>query len=504
MKSWPFLEAQRILDNSSADQKEFIFETGYGPSGLPHIGTFGEVVRTTMVINALKAIKPEAKTRLIAFSDDMDGLRKVPDNIPNSQNFIQYLGKPLTAIPDPFGTHPSYGEHMNAKLCKFLDLFEFDYEFKSATQCYKSGIFDEKLLLLLQNYDKIIKIMLPSLGKDRQETYSPFLPICPETGKVLQVPILEIDDKSGSITYQNESGEYINHPVTGGNCKLQWKPDWGMRWAALGINYEMHGKDLTPSAKLSRQICEILGAKAPNLFVYELFLDEEGKKISKSKGNGLSIEEWLQYAPKESLSLYMFQNPQRAKRLYFDVIPKTVDEYFTFVTSYDGNKDNPSWHVHNGNVPTINNANISFNLLLNLASACNPENEQVLWGFINTYEPTVNKETHPMLDDLVSYAVSYYQNFIKPQKNYTTPNEQERRILYELRQALSNLSRSSDASEIQQCLFNIGKKYYEKTGDWFQLLYKTLLGQEKGPKMGSFIALYGINKTIELIDSRVT
>ena len=502
MKSWPFIEAQRLLD-ALPDKEEYIFETGYGPSGFPHIGTFGEVARTTMVMRAMRALKPGITTKLIAFSDDMDGLRKVPDNIPHTKEFLQYIDKPLTSIPDPFGTHASYGQHMNAKLCKFLDLFEFTYEFKSATDCYKAGLFDEKLLLLLKNYDRIMKIMLPSLGKERQESYSPFLPVCPETGKVLQVPVTNIDVEAGTITYKNTTNMLVTTPVTGGNCKLQWKPDWGMRWAALGVDYEMHGKDLTPSAKLSTQICSILSEKTPQLFVYEFFLDEEGKKISKSKGNGLSIEEWLDYAPKESLSLYMFQNPHRAKRLYFDIIPKAVDEYCSFVQSYQGDRDNPAWHIHGDDVPKVDNAGITFNLLLNLASVCNPENTSVLWGFIKSYNSEVTPQTHPMLDEMAIHAVKYYHNFIRPKKNYIIPTDNEKKIFLELRQSLSTLARNTTADQLQNCIFAVGKKYYEKMGDWFKVLYGVLLGQEQGPRMGSFIALYGVDKTIELIDEKI-
>ncbi len=502
MKSWPFIEAQKLLD-ALPEKQEYIFETGYGPSGLPHIGTFGEVARTNMVMQALTTLKPGAKTKLIAFSDDMDGLRKVPDNIPNKSDFIQYLDHPLTAIPDPFGTHESYGHHMNARLCQFLDLFEFDYEFKSSTECYKSGIFDDKLLLLLQKYEEVMKVMLPSLREERKATYSPFLPICPESGKVLQVSISGINVADGTVSYKNTDGHLVTVPVTSGNCKLQWKPDWGMRWAALGIDYEMHGKDLTPSATLSSKICTILEGKAPQRLVYELFLDKDGKKISKSKGNGLSIEDWLEYAPKESLSLYMFQNPQRAKRLYFDVIPKTVDEYCKFVHSYQGDYDSPAWHIHGGNVPQIDNANISFNLLLNLASVCNPDDTSVLWGFIKNYQPEVNQHTHPFLDQMAQNAVKYYNNFIKPHKNYVLPSTDEKQILQELQLALSNLGQEKTADEIQSCIFDIGKKYYEKMGDCFKMLYRILLGQEDGPRMGSFIALYGIEKTITLIEEKI-
>ncbi|WP_333023651.1 lysine--tRNA ligase [Wolbachia endosymbiont of Pentidionis agamae] len=502
MTSWPFQEAEKILERFS-DQKEIVFETGYGPSGLPHIGTFGEVFRTTVVINALKKISPGVKVKLIAVSDDMDGLRKIPDNIPNREMLIGHLNKPLTMIPDPFGTHESYGHHMNSLLCKFLDLFEFEYEFRSSTESYKSGIYDDKLLLLLKNYNKVMDVMLPSLREERQKTYSPFLPICAKTSRVLQVPILEIKENSGTIIYEDLDGESIETPITKGRCKLQWKPDWGMRWAAFGVNYETHGKDLTPSAVLSSQICEILGAKSPLLFCYELFLDKEGKKISKSKGNGISIEEWLTYAPTESLALYIFQNPKKAKRLYFDVIPKSTDEYLELIESYNKKEDvnNPVWHIHQSNVPNVQISGINFTLLFNLSAACNAENKKILWGFISTYAPDVTPENNKTLDKLSELAVKYYHDFIKPTKSYKIPNEKEKSALLDLQKVLLSLPMIATAEEIQTQIFFLGKKHnYVNLRDWFQLLYETLLGQKTGPRMGSFIKLYGIDNTISLIE----
>ncbi|MDD9336583.1 MAG: lysine--tRNA ligase [Wolbachia sp.] len=555
MMNWPFQEAEKILQ-VFPDKKEIIFETGYGPSGLPHIGTFGEVFRTTVIVNALKRIAPEIKTKIIAVSDDMDGLRKIPDNVPSQEMLREHLNKPLTMIPDPFGIHESYGHHMNSLLCKFLDLFEFEYEFRSATECYKSGIYDEKLLLLLKNYDKVMNVMLSSFREERQHTYSPFLPLCPKTSQVLQVPVIETSTEKGTITYKDLDGDKIEVPVPAGKCKLQWKPDWGMRWAAFGVNYEAHGKDLTPSAVLSSQICEILGEKPPLLFCYEFFLDKDGKKISKSKGNGISVEEWLTYAPTESLALYIFQSPKKAKRLYFDVIPKLTDEYLEFVRRYNENKEkntnskfhtetesgygekflgeaqmstaeyssifeernqalkiklpsearlcNPAWHIHQGNVPNIETSGINFTLLLNLAAACNAENKEILWGFISTYAPNVTPGNNQMLNRLSDFAVKYYHDFIKPTKSYKTPNEKEKEALLGLKQTLRSLPTAATAEEIQSQVFSIGKKCdYTNLRDWFQLLYETLLGQKTGPRMGSFIKLYGIENTISLIENAI-
>src|ERR1700742_955290 len=450
--AWPFEQAKAIVARLKKSPKdEVLFETGYGPSGLSHIGTFGEGARTTMVRYAFRVLTDDKiKTRLIAFSDDMDGLRKVPDNVPNKEMLAQHLGKPLTKVPDPFGTHPSFGEHNNARLRAFLDHFGFDYEFMSSTECYKAGRFDAALLKVLERFDKVMAIMLPSLREERAATYSPFLPIDLRTGVVLQGSIIAHDAQRGTITYEEpETQERFTVPVTGGRCKLQWKPDWAMRWVALGIDYEMAGKDLIDSVKLSGEICRALGGTPPEGFNYELFLDEKGQKISKSKGNGLTIEEWLRYASPESLSLFMYREPKAAKRLYFDVIPRNVDEYQQFLDGY-GRQDpkqrlsNPVWHIHSGKPPKADNP-ISFNLLLTLVSSSNAENAETLWGFIGRYRPGVTPQTHPRLNDAVGYAINYYRDFVAPTKQFREPTESERAALQDLRDALSNLPASSSA-----------------------------------------------------------
>ncbi|MEK9724676.1 MAG: lysine--tRNA ligase, partial [Rhodospirillaceae bacterium] len=423
-KAWPFQEARELLKrvgDTVPDKGYVLFETGYGPSGLPHIGTFGEVARTSMVRHAFAAMS-DLPTRLFAFSDDMDGLRKVPDNIPNKEMVAEHLGKPLTSIPDPFGTHESFGHHNNARLQAFLDEFGFDYEFVSSTVCYREGRFDDALRGVLANYDAIMKVILPTLGAERQATYSPFLPVCPETGVVLQVPVVSRDDAAGIIVYEREDGRKVETPVTGGHCKLQWKADWAMRWAALDVDYEMSGKDLIDSVHLSGRICRILGGNPPVGFTYELFLDENGEKISKSVGNGLSVEEWLRYAPPESLAQFMFQKPKTAKRLYFDVIPKNVDEYLQHLSKLPEQEptqqlENPAWHIHRGQ-PPHEDAHLSYNILLNLASVCHTEDKAVLWHFISRYRPDASSDSAPILDGLVERAINYYRDFIKPGKSY--------------------------------------------------------------------------------------
>src|SRR6201992_2003735 len=453
--AWPFEQAKAIVARLKKKPKEeVLFETGYGPSGLPHIGPFGEVARTTMVRHAFRVLtENRIKTQLIAFSDDMDGLRKVPDNVPNKELLEKHLGEPLTKVPDPFGTHPSFGAHNNARLRAFLDTFGFDYEFASSTDYYTSGKFAATLLRVLERVDQVMAVMLPSLREERAASYSPFLPICPRTGVVLYVPIVAHDVKAGTISYDDpQTQERITLPVTGGHCKLQWKPDWAMRWVALGIDYEMAGKDLIDSVKLSGKICAALDGTPPEGFNYELFLDEKGQKISKSKGNGLTIDEWLRYASPESLSLFMYREPKAAKRLYFDVIPRNVDDYQQFLEGFPkqdtrARLTNPVWHIHSGEPPAAE-IPVSFTMLLNLVSSSNAENADTLWGFIGRYRPGVTPQTHPKLDAMVGYAINYYRDFVAPTKQFREPSESERAALQDLRDALSNLPATSTAEGI--------------------------------------------------------
>jgi lysyl-tRNA synthetase class 1 len=506
-KAWPFEEARKLLARLGGEPPEkgyVLFETGYGPSGLPHIGTFGEVVRTTMVRHAFQRLS-DVPTRLFCFSDDMDGLRKVPDNVPNPEMLKEHLGLPLTAIPDPFGCHDSFGHHNNAMLRGFLDGFGFEYEFQSATDWYKSGRFDAALARVLECYDAVMEVMLPSLREERAQSYSPFLPVSPRTGRVLQVPIVAHDVVAGTVSYREpEDDRLVEVPVGRGHCKLQWKPDWAMRWYALGVDYEMSGKDLIPSVQLANRICSILGGRPPDGFNYELFLDEKGEKISKSKGNGLSVEEWLSYAPPESLALFMYQKPRAAKRLYFDVIPRAVDEYLGLLEKFPAESpaqqlENPAWHIHDGKPPAAGSP-LSFNILLNLASVCHAEDGRVLWGFISRYVPGATPQSLPMLDRLVLHAVAYYRDFVKPGKRYRTPDATERAALEDLLAALEALPPEADAETIQNEVYAVGKRHpFADLRAWFQALYEILLGQSTGPRMGSFIALYGRAETADLI-----
>jgi len=510
-RAWPFEEARKLVarveKRRAAGEKvdEILFETGYGPSGLPHIGTFGEVARTTWVRHAFNAMS-DVKTRLIAISDDMDGLRKVPDNLPNPEMLRANLGKPLTSVPDPFGTHESYGHNMNARLRAFLDHYGFEYDFRSATQMYKSGVYDAALLRVLAKYDEVMKVMLPTLGDERQQTYSPFLPISPRSGKVLLAKVVAHDAAKGTITYIEEDGSEETVPVTGGRCKLQWKPDFGMRWAALGIDYEMYGKEHYPSAPLYNAICRISGGTPPEQFMFELFLDETGQKISKSKGNGLTIDEWLTYAPRESLALYMFQKPRVAKRLYFDVIPKAVDDYIDLLEKYHANEtseaerlENPVWHIHNGH-PPAERYPVSFALLLTLVTASNAHNHEVLWGFIRAYAPQASPEENPGLAHLADFAIRYYEDFVKPTKQYRAPTDKERAAMAELAARFEAMAGERDGSKVQDVVYEIGKAHqFEPLRDWFKALYEVLFGQSAGPRFGSFAALFGCAETAALI-----
>ncbi|MET3661764.1 lysine--tRNA ligase [Aquamicrobium ahrensii] len=520
-KAWPFEEAKKIVARyaKTGFPETILFETGYGPSGLPHIGTFGEVARTTMVRHAFRILTGDkVKTRLLVFSDDMDGMRKIPDNVPDRAFLEPYLHKPLTSVPNPFGgDYESFGHHNNAMLRRFLDTFGFDYEFASATDYYREGRFDAVLLRAAERFDDIMAVMLPTLGEERQATYSPFLPISPKTGRVLYVPMKHVDARAGTVTFDDEDGAETTLPVTGGAVKLQWKPDFGMRWAALNVDFEMFGKDHQTNAVIYDRICEILGGRAPEHFVYELFLDETGQKISKSKGNGLTIDEWLTYAPTESLALYMFQKPRVAKKLYFDVIPRAVDEYYQFLSAYPkqdwkNRLGNPVWHIHSGNPPAID-LPVPFALLLNLVSVSNAQNKDVLWGFISRYAPGATPQTHPELDRLTGYAIRYFDDFVKPSKVYRAPDEVERDALAKLSQALGDLPEGAGGEAIQNAALNVARAieryqdHAKKSPEggpgvsvaFFQMIYQVLIGQERGPRFGSFAALYGVAETRELI-----
>ena len=505
-KAWPFEEARKLVkryEKAPPAKGYVLFETGYGPSGLPHIGTFGEVARTTMIRRAFELIS-DIPTRLICFSDDVDGMRKVPDNVPNPEMLREHLQRPLTSVPDPFGQYESFGHHNNAMLRRFLDTFGFQYDFISATEFYKTGQFDAILLRAAERYDALMEVMLKSLREERQRTYSIFLPIHPETGRVLYVPMKDVNAKDGTITFDDEDGREWTLPVTGGHVKLQWKPDFGARWAALDVDFEMYGKDHSTNTPIYDRICEVLGGRKPEHFTYELFLDENGEKISKSKGNGLTIDEWLTYASTESLSYFMYQKPKTAKRMHFDVIPRAVDEYHQQLRAYPdqdaaGKVNNPVWHIHGGTPPESRMV-VPFSMLLNLASVSAAEEKAKLWGFIQRYAPEAAPETHPDLDQAAGFAVRYYNDFVKPHKVYRAPSDLEREALVDLRDQLKTWDGGLDAEALQGLVFAVGRDRFDPLRDWFTALYEVLLGASQGPRFGGFIALYGVEETVALID----
>ena len=508
--AWPFVEAKKLLrerKKNIENKGKIVLQTGYGPSGLPHIGTFGEVARTTMIVNALNHLSDLPK-EIITFSDDMDGLRKVPENIPNPEKLEKNLHKPLTQVPDPFEKFNSFGEHNNEMLKNFLDKFKFEYSFKSSSVLYKSGFFNDTLKLILENYDGIMNIIIPTLGKERQKTYSPFLPICPDTGIVLEIPVSELDTKNSKIIFDN-NGKKLEQSILDGNCKLQWKVDWAMRWYALDVDFEMYGKDLIESAILSTKIIKLLGKSNPSGFAYELFLDEKGEKISKSKGNGITIDQWLEYASPESLSLYMYQNPKRAKKLYREVVPKAVDEYLDFIEKGKTQNElqklmNPVWHVHNSEIPEENSI-MSFSMLLNLVETSNADNKELLWKFVKKYKKDINEDMHPIFDNLISYAIKYFNDAIKSKKIYKKPNESEKIALDALVNSLDNCDDAMKPEDIQTTIYTVGKEngYKENLRDWFKLIYEVVFGVENGPRFGFFISFFGVQETKELIKSKL-
>ena len=507
--AWPVLEAQRIYNhiNGKVPEKGFVlFETGYGPSGLPHIGTFGEVVRTVFVKFAFEQLYPNIPTKLYCVSDDIDGMRKIPENLPNKELLIPHLKKPLTKVPDPFCTHKSYGHHMNSRLQNFLNSFGFKYEFISATEKYENGEYNQTMLKVLEKYNEIMKLMLPTLGEDRQKTYSPFMPICNKTGIVLEEGVISTNPQKGTIIYRNSIGEEVETEVTNGKCKLQWKIDFGARWHTFGVDYEIFGKDHLANELVYKKVCSILGTKPPVNFCYELFLGEDGAKISKSKGNGISVEQWLACAPAESLALFMFQKPKTAKKLYFECIPKAVDEYIAFVHSYhkneEGKYENPIHYIHYGNVPNFDLNGISYSLILNLASVCNPENDDILWGFIQKYAPHLHKGKYKFLDEMVARSINYYTHYIKPHKKFINPTKEEEELLVKLLELCKNTN-ETDANLLQNEVYKIAKDADFDMKSWFSCIYKTLLGQEQGPRVGSFIALFGTKNMAKLIEEKI-
>ena len=557
-KAWPFVEARKIQDRLRQESeragsrelpaRKVLFETGYGPSGLPHIGTFGEVLRTSMVRRAFSRLSPDHPSELVCFSDDMDGFRKVPDSAPEPEMLRAHLGKPLSSVPDPYGCHPSYASHNNELLKGFLDRFGFSYSFKSSTDCYQSGAFDAGLRRVLECYDRVLELMRDTLGDERRATYSPFLPICAESGVVLQAKVLETDAKRGVILYEDATGRARETSVYGGRCKLQWKPDWAMRWYVLGIDYEMYGKDLIPSATLSHKIASILGAgggssasaekdstknsnkgpnkssgedkhyRAPVGFAYELFLDERGEKISKSRGNGLTVDDWLRYGSEDSLAYYMYRKPRTAKRLFFDCIPRCLDEYLIERGKYDEERDigkrldSAIFHIEKP-ILTKLPTGLSFPLLQNLVTALGLQSDALAgsgldagdaWRSVlsSSLSAEISADEQSSLHLLWGYALSYDRDFVRPSSSPRAASSAERVALQSLVLRLRQLPIDSDVETIQTAVYEVGMAsgYDGRLRDWFRALYEILLGQSTGPRFGGFLKLYGLPSGITMIE----
>ena len=520
-KSWPFEQARALLraliaKRLHADVKvahehlragriaevvallgtaPVVFETGYGPSGPPHIGTFAEVVRTSWVRRAFEELTGMS-TLLVAFSDDYDGFRRVPDGMPDSMN--EHLGYALTTVPDPFGEHQSFGDRNNALLRGFLDRFHFtDIDFVSSTESYQSGVFDETLLKVWDNYQAIMDVMIPTLGAERAATYSPFMPL-DALGRVLQVPV-RLGQERGTIVYESPTGTVLSR-VTGGEAKLQWKIDWAMRWAALGIDYEMHGKDLIESQQISSKVCRILGVEPPLTYFYELFLDAEGQKISKSKGNGLSMEDFLSYTIPPALEHFMFGSPRSASRLHHGVIGRSTDDYLKALKAYPalGDRqrlDSPVWHIHRGN-PPIHETDISYGLLINLATVTAAPSGDVLTRHMGGLDD-LSESDSVLVQSMIDGAVAYVGDHVE--RSVRSPTPMEETALSDLATRLEAMEDVS-AEDYQTVVYQVGKDHgFDPLRSWFQCLYEVLLGSSDGPRFGNFIAAYGRRETIDLI-----
>ena len=511
-RSWPFKEAEKLCKRFQHPPESPVrFETGFGPSGLPHIGTFAENARTTWVRHAFEFLTGWP-TQLIAFSDDMDGLRKVPLNMPRQDMLANHLGKPLCHIPDPFETSDSYSGTMNTKLRSFLDGYQFDYTFQGSYEAYQRGDFNEGLEIILRNVDAVKSIILPTMSAEKGRDWSPFFPICGKCGKINSTRVTGYDVANNAVGYvcdrQEDRAKGCGYQGTAsifnGHVKVGWKVDWALRWYAYDIAYEMYGKDLIESAKLSGRITRLMGKQPPTGLFCELFLDEDGRKISKSVGKGLTIDSWTMYAPLESLLYYIFQNPKQAKRLFWGIVPKSVDDYLLGLNNYhslDAQKkpDSPLWHLFNkgAGVPEFKTS-INFSLVNNLVSAVGADDRELILEYLKRYDPGI--EAHrAVIEDLVNKAMNYYRDFIVPHKRYRMPTTQEKKMLMRLRDELAAYE-GDDEKEIQTLPFAVAREYSEPPNNFFKLFYEVVFGQERGPRFGTFVRLVGKEKAISLLD----
>ena len=519
LKSWPFKEAERIIKARERTQANgpALFQTGFGPSGLPHIGTFAEVARTTWVRRAFEYLSGE-ETRLYAFCDDQDGLRKVPDNLPNQEMLQANLGKPLCDIPDPYGCCESFSHHMIGNLERFLDTFEFDYTLKRSSDAYRSGEFNNGLAILLDKVEDVLDIILPTMKEENRAAWSPFFPRCETCGRVNTTRVTAYNKSEKTIDYTCDidlgnvagCGHAGTSSVLGGASKMGWKIDWALRWYCYGVDYEMYGKDLIPSAELSAKIVRLMGGRPPQGLFYELFLDEMGEKISKSKGNGVSIEQWLEYAPIDSLAHFIFREPRQAKKLFFNMIPKTMDEYLDHLRKYpsvadEKKPDTPLWHIHNRGrqVPSYNSS-INFSTVNNLVSALGNPTRDLLISYLARYDE--KSTTYPdVIDGLIEKGLKFYEDHILPTKQYRTPTATERPLFEQLAETLKSLGiEEKTEKELQGLVFDIARDNDTDPKTFFAAIYQVLLGQERGPRFGTFAKLVGIERVLSLIEEHAS
>lgn len=498
-KAWPVVEANKVIERVKALKKQIAtFETGYGPSGLPHLGTICEVIRTSMVKKAYDILHPVIPSRLLAFVDDMDGLRKVPGNVPQADMLAGYLNYPLTQVPDPFGQEKSFADYNAKRFEHLLDQYGYlsGIEVKRAHQEYKSGRFNFALLDILKHHIPILEIMKEHLREERFSTYSPFLPISPVTGKILQVAMTKYTPST--ITFQAEDKQEYTTPVVDGYCKLQWKPDLGMRWYALGVDYEIYGKDLESSVEIASKICQLLGNPAPLGFQYEHFLAPDGSRVSKSKGNeSVTVQAWLNYTPKGTLEHFIFQNPRRAKRLRIHDIPNYVEAFLEELSQFDSMStqeqyESAIFYINHKPNPT----NISFKLALSIACATHIQSEQELIQRLNI-----------STDDALGLSVArcafaFFQDCIKANLKIEPMPTTMHVAVNDLIAKLKTVS--IDADNIQNAFFTTAKEHNIPFKDWFTALYKALLGAEQGPKLGSFCVNYGVEKVINLLSNQIS
>jgi lysyl-tRNA synthetase class 1 len=517
--SWPFIEAQKIAARVKKQDlpDPIVFETGFGPSGLPHIGTFAEVARTVFVKNAFEHLTGRPAV-IYAFCDDMDGLRRVPKNLPNQDRLAEHLGKPLSAIPDPFGCCESYSDHMENELVKLLNHYKFDYQLKSSTREYKSGVFNPGLHLILENAEPIKQIIIPTLKEENRENWSPFFPVCANCGRIYTTRVTGYFPEQDTISYEcvesfgdefkvQGCGHKQETSILDGAVKVGWKVDWALRWFSYQVTYEMYGKDLIDSALQSGRIKRLLGGWPPEGMTYEMFLSEEGKKISKSIGEGLSIDTWLKYAPIESLLYYLFQNPRKQRRLYFDIIPKNVDEYLAELVRYPGlsekdKSDSVLWQIErSGHDVPVYTSGINFSLINNLISGMGSDNKNLLLDYLKRYDPKVS-ENKKTVSDLLDSGLNYFRNFIEPQKKYRKPTREEAEILKELKSRLDQY-KGEDEDEIQAMVFDVARDKGIEPPDLFKTIYQVLLGQDRGPRFGTFTKLIGKDRMKDLIQEKI-